>query len=102
MDPKTPKIELLQIIESLWQLLNDPNAAEILKSARLGFGRYIIKAHLLNCTGASNLSLSADGTKCTMDNFTGNFIKGLILSFNIQNIEHNFVMDVSVVKRITL
>jgi len=34
MDPKTPKLELLHIIESLWQLLYDPNAAEI-KPARL-------------------------------------------------------------------
>jgi len=55
MDPKTPKIELLRIIESLWQLLNDPNVAEIkpATAARLSFGRYIIKSHLLNCTGAS-------------------------------------------------
>jgi len=33
-------------------------------------------------------------------NFRGDFIKGLILSFNIQNIEHNFVMDVSMLKHI--
>jgi len=52
MDPKTTENELLCIIESLWQLLNDPNVAEI-KPARLGFGRSIIKAHLLNCTGVS-------------------------------------------------
>jgi len=31
-------------------------------------------------------------------NFRGDFIKGLLLSFNIQNIDHNFVMDVSMVK----
>jgi len=33
-------------------------------------------------------------------NFRWDFIKGLILSFNIENIDHNFVMDVSMVKHI--
>jgi len=28
MDLQTQKLELLRIIDSLWQLLNDPNAAE--------------------------------------------------------------------------
>jgi len=37
MDLQAQIIELLHIIESLWQLLNDPNAAEI-KPAWLAFG----------------------------------------------------------------
>ena len=41
------------------------------------------------------LSLSTDGAKCAVDNFRGNFIRGLKLSFNIQ-IMVNFVADVSV------
>jgi len=46
MDPETPKIELLCIIESVWhwKLLNDISAAEI-TPARLAFGRSVIKPH---------------------------------------------------------
>jgi len=41
------------------------------------------------------LSLSTDGVEHAVDIVRGDFIKGLILIFNIQNIV-NFVMDVSV------
>jgi len=60
MDPKIPELELLCIIESLWQLLNDSHVAEI-KPARLAAGFWAL------CNKTTYLSLSTDGTKCTME-----------------------------------
>ena len=53
--------------------------------------------HSLRPVSASwvGASLSTDGDKCAVDNFRGNVIKALILSFYIENIV-NFVMDVTV------
>jgi len=87
--PWTQKLQKLNI-ESPWQLLNDLNAAEIKPAIGwlLAFGRCVIKR------------LTYPYPPNAPWNFRGDFIKGLILSFNIQNIEHNFVMDVSMVKHI--
>ena len=45
---QTPKIQLLHITESLWQLINDPSMADLIYPARLAFGCSVIQESLAN------------------------------------------------------